>query len=120
KGIYVIGFSYPVVPHGKARIRVQLSAAHSTEDVETAVKAFAEARDELAACRPTRAAGQPGAPRPATPAGAAGPAGGEGRRAAGGHAGAGAQASVRRAVDPARSLHSGPARRPRPGPDRGA
>ncbi len=48
KGIYVIGFSYPVVPHGKARIRVQLSAAHSTEDVTRAVQAFTEARDELA------------------------------------------------------------------------
>ena len=47
KGIYVIGFSYPVVPKGKARIRVQLSAAHSTEDVERAVAAFIEARDEL-------------------------------------------------------------------------
>ena len=49
KGIYVIGFSYPVVPHGKARIRTQLSAAHSTGDVEQAVQAFIEARDELAA-----------------------------------------------------------------------
>jgi glycine C-acetyltransferase len=49
KGIYVIGFSYPVVPHGKARIRTQLSAAHSTGDVEQAVRAFIEARDELAA-----------------------------------------------------------------------
>ncbi|HYU85045.1 MAG TPA: glycine C-acetyltransferase [Kribbellaceae bacterium] len=48
KGIYVIGFSYPVVPHGKARIRTQLSAAHSTEDVERAVQAFIEARAELA------------------------------------------------------------------------
>jgi glycine C-acetyltransferase len=47
KGIYVIGFSYPVVPKGAARIRVQLSAAHSTEDVERAVAAFVEARDEL-------------------------------------------------------------------------
>jgi glycine C-acetyltransferase len=47
KGIYVIGFSYPVVPHGKARIRTQLSAAHSTGDVEQAVRAFIEARDEL-------------------------------------------------------------------------
>ncbi|MFC9694045.1 glycine C-acetyltransferase [Kribbella sp. NPDC056951] len=44
-GIYVIAFSYPVVPHGKARIRVQLSAAHSTEDVEKAIAAFVEARD---------------------------------------------------------------------------
>ncbi|GAA4225644.1 glycine C-acetyltransferase [Streptosporangium album] len=44
QGIYVIGFSYPVVPHGKARIRVQLSAAHSTEDVDRAVEAFIAAR----------------------------------------------------------------------------
>ncbi|MFI7445244.1 glycine C-acetyltransferase [Nonomuraea indica] len=43
-GIYVIGFSYPVVPHGQARIRVQLSAAHSAEDVDRAVAAFAQAR----------------------------------------------------------------------------
>jgi len=48
KGIYVIGFSYPVVPHGKARIRTQLSAAHSTEDVERAVQSFVQAREELA------------------------------------------------------------------------
>ncbi|WP_433259103.1 glycine C-acetyltransferase [Streptosporangium sp. CA-135522] len=44
QGIYVIGFSYPVVPHGKARIRVQLSAAHSTDDVDRAVDAFVAAR----------------------------------------------------------------------------
>ncbi|GHE34558.1 2-amino-3-ketobutyrate coenzyme A ligase [Streptosporangium violaceochromogenes] len=44
RGVYVIGFSYPVVPHGQARIRVQLSAAHSTEDVDRAVEAFAAAR----------------------------------------------------------------------------
>ena len=50
-GIYVIGFSYPVVPHGKARIRVQLSAAHSTEDVERAIAAFTEARAALAGSR---------------------------------------------------------------------
>ncbi|MFI6500186.1 glycine C-acetyltransferase [Nonomuraea typhae] len=43
-GIYVIGFSYPVVPHGQARIRVQLSAAHSTADVDRAVDAFIAAR----------------------------------------------------------------------------
>jgi glycine C-acetyltransferase len=43
-GVYVIAFSYPVVPNGKARIRVQLSAAHSPDDVETCVRAFAEAR----------------------------------------------------------------------------
>lgn len=47
KGIYVIGFSYPVVPVGKARIRTQLSAAHTREDLEVAVLAFAAARDEL-------------------------------------------------------------------------
>src|ERR1041385_1595367 len=40
KGVYVIGFSYPVVPKGKARIRVQISAAHSREEIETAIKAF--------------------------------------------------------------------------------
>ena len=43
-GVYVTAFSYPVVPKGKARIRVQLSAAHTPEDVETAVRAFAAAR----------------------------------------------------------------------------
>jgi glycine C-acetyltransferase len=48
KGVYVIGFSYPVVPMGKARIRVQLSAAHGRADLERAAAAFAEARDELA------------------------------------------------------------------------
>lgn len=43
-GVYVIAFSYPVVPQGKARIRVQLSAAHSADDVETCVQAFVAAR----------------------------------------------------------------------------
>jgi glycine C-acetyltransferase len=47
KGVYVIGFSYPVVPVGKARIRTQISAAHSAADLETAADAFAAARDEL-------------------------------------------------------------------------
>ena len=47
KGIYVIGFSYPVVPVGKARIRTQVSAAHSRADLERAATAFAQARDEL-------------------------------------------------------------------------
>ncbi len=42
EGVYVIGFSYPVVPHGKARIRTQMSAAHSREDLEFAVAAFAK------------------------------------------------------------------------------
>ncbi|HEV7191680.1 MAG TPA: glycine C-acetyltransferase [Jatrophihabitantaceae bacterium] len=46
-GVYVIAFSYPVVPQGKARIRVQLSAAHSQADVETCVRAFVTARDEV-------------------------------------------------------------------------
>ena len=40
--IYVIGFSYPVVPVGKARIRVQISGAHAEQDVKYAVKAFIE------------------------------------------------------------------------------
>ena len=40
QGVYVIGFSYPVVPQGQARIRVQLSAAHTEEDVRKAIAAF--------------------------------------------------------------------------------
>lgn len=47
EGIYVVGFFYPVVPHGKARIRVQLSAAHTTEHIEKAVAAFAKVGREL-------------------------------------------------------------------------
>ena len=47
KGVYVIGFFYPVVPHGTARVRTQVSAAHSREDLEFAVKAFAETDEEL-------------------------------------------------------------------------
>jgi glycine C-acetyltransferase len=42
--VYVIAFSYPVVPQGKARIRVQLSAAHSEADIETCVQAFVDSR----------------------------------------------------------------------------
>jgi glycine C-acetyltransferase len=49
KGVYVIAFSYPVVPIGKERIRVQLSAAHSPEDIDHAVSAFVEVRAEVAA-----------------------------------------------------------------------
>ena len=48
KGVYVIGFFYPVVPHGTARVRTQVSAAHSREDLEFATKAFAEVNEELA------------------------------------------------------------------------
>ncbi len=40
EGIYVVGFSFPVVPKGKARIRVQISAAHTTEDIDKTVEAF--------------------------------------------------------------------------------
>jgi glycine C-acetyltransferase len=47
KGVYVIGFSYPVVPVGKARIRTQVSAAHSREDLQTAATAFAAVRAEM-------------------------------------------------------------------------
>ncbi|MBI4523806.1 MAG: glycine C-acetyltransferase [Deltaproteobacteria bacterium] len=47
KGIYVTGFSYPVVPKGQARIRVQVSAVHSREDLELAMNAFAAAKQEL-------------------------------------------------------------------------
>jgi len=47
EGVYVIAFSYPVVPQGKARIRVQLSAAHSAGDVETCVQAFVAARAKV-------------------------------------------------------------------------
>ena len=47
EGIYVIGFSYPVVPKGKARIRVQVSASHTSEHLQNAARAFAEVRDEL-------------------------------------------------------------------------
>ena len=42
KGVYVIGFSYPVVPKGKARIRTQISAAHTLEDLDFAIRAFIE------------------------------------------------------------------------------
>jgi glycine C-acetyltransferase len=48
KGVYVIGFSFPVVPQGKARIRTQVSAAHSLDDLKFAVEQFAEAKAELA------------------------------------------------------------------------
>jgi glycine C-acetyltransferase len=47
KGVYVIGFFYPVVPHGTARVRTQVSAAHSRRELEHAVNAFAETNAEL-------------------------------------------------------------------------
>jgi glycine C-acetyltransferase len=47
EGIYVIGFSYPVVPQGKARIRVQISAALTTNDIDRAVSAFTRVGREL-------------------------------------------------------------------------
>jgi glycine C-acetyltransferase len=47
KGVYVVGFSYPVVPQGKARIRTQISAAHSRQDLELAIHAFADVKREL-------------------------------------------------------------------------
>src|SRR3954454_4926328 len=48
RGIYVIAFSFPVVPRGQARIRTQMSAAHSTEDLDRAIDAFVEVRTAIA------------------------------------------------------------------------
>tara|TARA_Y100001934_G_scaffold169142_1_gene201059 strand:- start:838 stop:2019 length:1182 start_codon:yes stop_codon:yes gene_type:complete len=47
KGVYVIGFSFPVVPQGKARIRTQISAAHTREDLEFAIAKFGEVKAEM-------------------------------------------------------------------------
>ena len=47
KGVYVVGFFYPVVPQGKARIRTQISAAHSIEDLDFAIRTFQEVRAEM-------------------------------------------------------------------------
>ena len=47
KGVYVVAFSYPVVPHGKARIRTQVCANHTKEDIDFAVKCFCEVREEM-------------------------------------------------------------------------
>jgi glycine C-acetyltransferase len=46
-GVYAVSFSYPVVPQGSARIRTQMSAAHSIEDMDTAIEAFVAVRDAL-------------------------------------------------------------------------
>jgi glycine C-acetyltransferase len=47
EGVYVIGFSFPVVPKGRARIRTQMSAAHTREQIDRAVDAFARVGREL-------------------------------------------------------------------------
>jgi glycine C-acetyltransferase len=47
RGVYAIGFSYPVVPHGKARVRVQVSAANTRDDLSFAIDAFTAVRSEL-------------------------------------------------------------------------
>ncbi len=47
KGVYVVGFSYPVVPQGKARIRTQVSAGHTREDLDFAVQCFREVKEEM-------------------------------------------------------------------------
>lgn len=47
KGVYVVSFFYPVVPLGRARIRTQVSAAHTKEDLDFAIKVFSETRDEM-------------------------------------------------------------------------
>jgi glycine C-acetyltransferase len=47
EGVYVVGFSYPVVPEGQARIRVQMSAAHTGEELERALAAFAKVGREF-------------------------------------------------------------------------
>jgi glycine C-acetyltransferase len=51
EGIYVVGFSYPVVPEGQARIRVQISAAHESEHLERAVAAFVKVGRSLGVLR---------------------------------------------------------------------
>jgi glycine C-acetyltransferase len=47
EGIYVVGFSFPVVPQGKARIRTQMSAAHSRDDLDRAIAAFVKVGKKL-------------------------------------------------------------------------
>jgi glycine C-acetyltransferase len=47
QGIYVVGFFYPVVPQGEARIRTQVSAAHTKDDLEFAMQKFGEVREEF-------------------------------------------------------------------------
>jgi glycine C-acetyltransferase len=52
KGIYVVGFFYPVVPKGQARIRVQISAAHEKHHLDKAIQAFTEVGKELGVLKP--------------------------------------------------------------------
>ena len=47
KGVYVVGFCYPVVPKGRDRIRTQISAGHTKEDLDLAVRCFAEVKQEM-------------------------------------------------------------------------
>jgi len=47
KGVYVVAFSYPVVPKGRARIRTQVCASHTKEDIDFALQCLKEARDEI-------------------------------------------------------------------------
>ena len=47
KGVYVVGFCYPVVPKGRDRVRTQISAGHTKEDLDFAVKCFAEVKAEM-------------------------------------------------------------------------
>ena len=47
RGVYVVGFFYPVVPQGKARIRTQISAAHTREDLPFAIEQFRAVKEEL-------------------------------------------------------------------------
>jgi glycine C-acetyltransferase len=56
KGIYVVGFYYPVVPQGQARIRVQLSAGHTRAHLDKAIAAFKEVGKELGTLKDTSAA----------------------------------------------------------------
>ena len=51
RGIYVIGFSFPVVPQGLARIRLQVSAAHSTEQIDHAIRSFTDVGKQLGVIR---------------------------------------------------------------------
>jgi glycine C-acetyltransferase len=51
EGVYVIAFAYPVVPQGKARIRTQISAAHSQDDLDMAIEKFQQVGNALGLCK---------------------------------------------------------------------